>query len=129
MTRPLVQTPETIARSRRPRSRITRRALVQGSLGAAGLALVGCTAPGIGKQDDPFALVANPAKDEWPQMFWDAPEYVQETYRYVLGNKQDIEWMPCFCGCVDQGHDSNWHCYVDEERGDGTYLLDPMSFG
>lgn len=129
MTRSLRTPSATVPDARRRRSRITRRALVQGSLGAAGLALVGCSAPGIGQKEDPFALIANPAKDEWPQMFLDAPEYVQETYRYVLANKQDIQWMPCFCGCVDQGHDSNWHCYVDEERDDGTFLLDPMSFG
>lgn len=102
---------------------------MQGSLATAGLALVGCTAPGIGQQEDPFALVANPAKDEWPPMFHEAPEYIQETYRFVLANKQDIQWMPCFCGCGDMGHVSNYSCYVAEERGDGTYLLDPMSFG
>ncbi len=112
--------------------RANRRVLLQGSLGAAGIALVGCSAPSAlngGGQTDPFDLVARPAADEWPPMFWEAPESVQETYRFAVANQDLIKWMPCFCGCVDMGHTSNASCYVAETRGDGSVLLDPMSFG
>ena len=104
--------------------------LLQGSLGLAGVALVGCSAPGIGqKEDDPFLLIANPAKDQWPQMFHDAPDYIQETYRFAVANQDSLKWMPCFCGCGDTGHTSNFDCYVAEQRSGGEVVLDPMSFG
>ncbi len=118
------------ATSRIDRRRISRRLLLQGSLGAAGVVLAGCSAPGIGQEDDnPFDLVARPAEDVWPQIFHDAPEYIQENYRYAVANQDLLQWMPCFCGCVDMDHDNNFDCYVQEVRGDGSVLLDPMSFG
>ncbi|MCC6312462.1 MAG: hypothetical protein IT337_00510 [Thermomicrobiales bacterium] len=114
------------------RAAITRRALLQGSLGAAGLALVGCSGSAVfngGGSSGAYDMVAWPGQDKWPQMFWDAPTSVQETYRYAVANQDLLQWMPCFCGCVDQGHVSNADCYVEEMRDDGSVLLDPMSFG
>jgi hypothetical protein len=113
------------------RRRTSRRTLLQGSLGAAGLLLVSCSAPSAFRDDegDPFDLVARPAADEWPPLFWEAPEVIQETYRYAVANQELLRWMPCFCGCGDLGHTSNASCYVVEQRADGSVLLDPMSFG
>jgi hypothetical protein len=111
------------------RAAINRRTLLQGSLGIAGVALAGCSAPGLIKQEDPFNLIANPAKDEWPPMFHEAPDYIRETYRFAVGNKDALQWMPCFCGCGEMGHASNYDCYVAEERSGGEIVLDPMSFG
>jgi hypothetical protein len=108
---------------------LNRRIVLQGTLGVAGLALVGCSAPGIGQEEDPFLLVANPAKEEWPPMFREAPDYIQETYRFAIANKNDLQWMPCFCGCGETGHTSNFDCFVAEERANGEVVLDPMSFG
>jgi hypothetical protein len=103
--------------------------VLQGSLGAAGLALVGCSAPGIGQQEEnPFDLVARPADDVWPPLFHEAPTVVQEAYRFAVANEDALKWMPCFCGCNEIGHDSNFACYVQEVRGDGSVLLDSMSF-
>jgi hypothetical protein len=111
--------------------RMQRRTLLEAALGAGGLALVGCTAPGVadnggfGSTD----LVAWPAKDQWPQIFWNAPASVQEVYRYAVAHEDELKWMPCFCGCVNQGHRYNFDCYVTEMRPDGSVVLDPMSFG
>ena len=115
----------------RPRTRVTRRWALQGALGVAGLTLVGCSIPGVGKapeEENPFDLVAWPAKDEWPEAFYLSSERAQETYRYAVVHKDELVWMPCFCGCVDTGHTSNYSCFVQEERDDGSVLLDGMSF-
>lgn len=119
--------------SRRPdlRRAVGRRTLLQVALGGAGLALVGCTAPVIGNSggSGSLDLLAKPAEDVWPQMFHDAPVSVQEVYRYAVAHHDELQWMPCFCGCVDQGHKNNFDCYVSEVRDDGSVVIDPMGFG
>ncbi|MCO6453502.1 MAG: hypothetical protein J5I90_22160 [Caldilineales bacterium] len=52
----------------------------------------------------------------------DAPAEVKEAYRFAIANKELLEQIPCFCGCVDVGHTSNYACYVAEDGGPGTFL-------
>ena len=33
-------------------------------------------------------------------------------YRYAVVNRETLRYMPCFCGCVNAGHGSNFDCYV-----------------
>lgn len=75
------------------------------------------------------ALVAWPARDEWPERFVRAAPDVQEAYRFAVANPAVLQHFPCYCGCVDEGHSSNTDCYVEAFRSDGSVLLDPMSFG
>lgn len=51
-----------------------------------------------------------------------APVNVQEAYRFAIANKELLEQIPCFCGCVAGGHQSNYNCYVAEDGGHGTVL-------
>ena len=110
------------------KDRLTRRHALRGLLAASGLALVGCS-PSAGRSGVDEALLAWPAEDRWPELFHRASSNVQETYRFAVANQDLLQWMPCFCGCVDQGHASNADCYVREMRSDGSILLDAMSFG
>jgi hypothetical protein len=116
--------------SRKPRTtlRLTRRRALQGALAAGGLALVGCS-PRIGQTPVDESLLAWPTEDRWPDLFYKAPARIQETYRFAVANQDLLQWMPCFCGCGELGHGSNADCYVQEVRGDGSVLLDSMSFG
>lgn len=50
-------------------------------------------------------------------------------YRYAAANRETLQYMPCFCGCVEGGHQSNFDCYVREVLSDGRIRLDTMSFG
>ena len=109
--------------------RLNRRYAIQGALAAGGLALVGCS-NGVGQSNDEAgALLAWPAENRWPDLFNSAPESVQSAYRFAVANEHLLQWMPCFCGCLDFGHASNFDCYVQEVRDDGSVLLDSMSFG
>ena len=54
---------------------------------------------------------------------------VRDAYEYALANPDKLQYMPCYCGCVQDGHTSNKSCYVKEFRRDGTVVLDLMSFG
>jgi hypothetical protein len=99
---------------------------------AAGAALVSACAPRAQEQrwgDGPVALYARPDRGEWPAEFQQQDAEVQAMYRYAVQNREVLRWMPCFCGCVDGGHASNYDCYVREALPDGRVRLDTMSFG
>ncbi len=113
-----------------------RRDRVLRLLPLAGVTLAACGASGSpafapqsGGTSTGASLVANPAKNEWPDRFLKAGPDVQEAYRFALANQDTLQYMPCFCGCVNDGHRSNYDCYVKEARPDGSFLLEPMSFG
>jgi hypothetical protein len=108
--------------------KLTRRHALQGALAAGGLALVGCSAS-VGQNPGDDALLAWPGEDRWPEIFHKTSARIQETYRFAVANQDLLQWMPCFCGCGEFGHASNADCYVQEVRGDGSVLLDSMSFG
>lgn len=111
---------------RRGAWRPSRRQILRAAV-PFGLALTaGCSVrptPGTGP------LVAWPARNEWPEYYRDADPEIQEAYRYAIANKPVLQYMPCYCGCIDDGHESNYDCYVREVRPDGSVVLDPMSFG
>lgn len=67
------------------------------------------------------ALKMAPAS-QLPDEMRDAPANVQEAYRFAIANKELLEQIPCFCGCVAEGHQSNYSCYVAEDGGPGTIL-------
>jgi hypothetical protein len=105
---------------------LTRRRLL--TLGA-GAALAACV-PGTSRPGDALVPVyANPAKDEWPAEFMQLPAETQAMYRYAVANEPVLKWFPCYCGCVAQGHRSNFDCYVRDVLPDGRVRLDTMSFG
>ena len=74
-------------------------------------------------------MLARPALDEWPPHFWQAPQEVQEAYRFAVANPDVLQYFPCYCGCVEDGHTSNKDCYIREQRPDGSVVLDLMNFG
>lgn len=57
-----------------------------------------------------------------PEKLRDAPANVQEAYRFAIANKELLQQIPCFCGCVAESHESNYNCYVAEDGGPGTIL-------
>jgi hypothetical protein len=68
-------------------------------------------------------------KTNGPDQFWQLPQHTQDMYRYAARNRDVLQYIPCFCGCVSGGHASNFDCYVREVYPDGRLRLDAMSFG
>lgn len=60
--------------------------------------------------------------DQLPAEVRRAPAPVQEAYRFAVANKALLQQIPCFCGCVDGGHRSNYECYVAADGGPGKVL-------
>ena len=43
----------------------------------------------------------------------------QEAYRYAAANGEDLQYIPCFCGCKNIGHRHNADCYIAERLPGG----------
>lgn len=59
-----------------------------------------------------------------------APVAVREAYQFAIANKEILQEIPCFCGCVDVGHQNNYMCYVKEDgSSNGDLVLDSHAYG
>ena len=67
---------------------------------------------------------------ELPPEIQRAPVTVREAYRFAIANKEILQEIPCFCGCVDVGHQNNYMCYVKEDGSpNGDLVLDSHAYG
>ena len=97
---------------------------------AGGALLTACVSSGPLRPGDALVpLYARPDRNEWPDEFLQLPAETQSLYRYAAANHDVLRYIPCFCGCVNAGHGSNFDCYVREAFPDGRVRLDTMSFG
>lgn len=55
-----------------------------------------------------------------------SPE-LRALYEFAARRPDVLRYVPCFCGCGGV-HKSNYDCFIDEVRADGTVLIDDMSF-
>jgi len=74
-------------------------------------------------------LAANPGLAYWPDVVARAPVAVREAYAFAVANEPTLQWIPCYCGCGAQGHQSNFDCYVQEVRAGGWIVLDAHGLG
>jgi len=64
-----------------------------------------------------------------PEEVRSAPLVVQEAYQFAAANPEILKGLPCYCGCGDMGHTSNYACYVQEVGQDGTITFDSHALG
>ena len=57
------------------------------------------------------------------------PPEVRDAYRFAVLNRQVLQYIPCYCGCIDDGHTSNASCYVKDKSPSDRPEFDPMSLG
>lgn len=74
-------------------------------------------------------LLADPARGIWPAAYKSAAETTREAYGYAIERPDVLRWMPCFCGCGADGHQSNVDCFVRTRLGNGQVILDTHGFG
>lgn len=74
-----------------------------------------------GPSEEAIAMLSNKAKEigvELPSFVLERSELVQENYALSYEYGEDVlKSMPCFCGCVNQGHESNFNCFIKEKKG------------
>lgn len=97
-------------------------------LGAAALATA-CTPGTTAKPSAPAAsavppLGAHPARGIWPAPYHAAPQQVRDAYTWAATHENILRYVPCYCGCVADGHKNNYDCFVRDTAANGWILMD-----
>ena len=67
--------------------------------------------------------------DKMPAEVQSAPVAVQEAYQFASINPDLMQNIPCYCGCGDIGHTSNYDCYVSNADASGNITFDNHALG
>lgn len=67
--------------------------------------------------------------DQMPADVQAAPVAVQEAYQFASINPDIMKNIPCYCGCGDIGHASNYDCYVSEVNAQDKIKFDNHALG
>lgn len=54
---------------------------------------------------------------------------VQEAYQFAAANPDVMKDIPCYCGCGNIGHTSNYSCYVSHVDDKGKITFDNHALG
>mgnify|MGYP003542252080 CR=1 FL=1 len=78
------------------------------------VALVGTTISACSTSSSSEVHLAMSPLDQMPMDVQSAPVAVQEAYQFNVANPDIMQDIPCYCGCGDIGHTSNYDCYVSD---------------
>jgi len=67
--------------------------------------------------------------DQMPAEVQMAPVTVQTAYQFVAANPDVMKDIPCYCGCGNIGHTSNYDCYVSNVDSKGVVTFDNHALG
>ena len=87
--------------------------------------LTGCRSASASSQGD-LKMVA---MDGMPDNVKSAPTVVQQAYQFASANPEILKGIPCYCGCDDIGHTSNYSCYVSGADSNGRITYDAHALG
>jgi len=100
---------------------IDRRSMVQGLvlvIGGAAMARRALAGPvtidRIGDQ------VQTLPRGQLPEFAGPGTPGIQALYQYAVEHGNELQYIPCFCGCGRFGHRSNRDCYVKTFTRDGS---------
>lgn len=67
--------------------------------------------------------------DQMPSEVQSAPVSVQTAYQFAAANPDLMKNIPCYCGCGNVGHESNYDCYVSSDDSQGNITFDNHALG
>ena len=67
--------------------------------------------------------------DHMPSEVQSAPVTVQTAYQFAVANPDIMKNIPCYCGCGNIGHTSNYSCYVAGTDDKGNIRFDSHALG
>ena len=69
------------------------------------------------------------AMDQMPAEVKASPSVVQQSYQFAAANPDVMKSIPCYCGCGNLGHTSNYSCYVSSVDSQGKIAFDNHALG
>ena len=93
------------------------------------LALVGTAISACSTASTSEVHLAMSPLDQMPMDVQTAPVAVQETYQFNTANPDIMQDIPCYCGCGNIGHTSNYDCYVSDVDASGKITFDNHALG
>ena len=85
--------------------------------------LPACSGTPEGKAVDMAPMAGMPAEVQ------NAPVSVQQAYQFAIANPDLMKQIPCYCGCGNIGHTSNYSCYVSGVDDKGVITYDNHALG
>ncbi len=67
--------------------------------------------------------------DQMPAEVQAAPVTVQTAYQFAAANPDIMKNIPCYCGCGNVGHTSNYNCYISNVDDKGNIRWDSHALG
>src|SRR5829696_2788529 len=67
--------------------------------------------------------------DQMPADVQSAPVTVQEAYQFSAAKPDVMKNIPCYCGCGNVGHTSNYDCYISNVDPQGNVTFDNHALG
>jgi hypothetical protein len=77
---------------------------------------------------DEIHLAMSPL-EQMPMEVQSAPVTVQTAYQFNTANPDIMKDIPCYCGCGNIGHTSNYDCYVLNVDTNGKIAFDNHALG
>lgn len=87
--------------------------------------LAGCSNAAASKTTD----LNLASMDGMPNEVKSAPFVVQQSYRFAAANPSAMKQIPCYCGCDNIGHTSNYSCYISGMDDSGNLTYDTHALG
>lgn len=89
--------------------------------------LLAACAPAAQEEGVPANVKLAPASS-LPDEVRQASKTTQIAYRFAVANPDVMKQIPCYCGCGEMGHKSNYQCYVQSDEG-GQVVYDQHALG
>ena len=93
------------------------------------MALIGTAISACSTSSSSEVHLVMASMDQMPMDVQSAPVAVQEAYQFNVANPDIMQDIPCYCGCGDIGHTSNYDCYVSDVDASGKITFDNHALG
>ena len=88
--------------------------------------LTGCSGQDKPSTEHDFEMAST---SDMPAEVKAAPVVVQQAYQFAAANPDVLTHIPCYCGCGEMGHTSNYACYVSGVDANGKPTYDTHALG
>jgi hypothetical protein len=86
----------------------------------------GCSGSPKEESDHSFPMAA---MEGMPAEVQEAPVTVRQAYQFAAANPGTLSQIPCYCGCGEMGHASNYDCYISGTDAGGAIAYDSHALG